>query len=112
MRLTASDVQAARFPVALRGYAEDEVDALLALVIETLREHENRDAAARAEIERLRSALDRCREALVDENLHALRNLYRETEDRMESILQEALDRVEGLLGEVGQAVSEAPPES
>ena len=39
-------------------YAEDEVDALLALVIETLLEYEQKDAAARAEIDRLRSALD------------------------------------------------------
>lgn len=100
MRVTSSDVQAVRFPVTLRGYAEDEVDTLLALVIDTLLDYEQKDAAARAEIDRLRSALDGCREALVTENQRALRDLYRETEGRMREMLDEAVDRAGRIVGE------------
>lgn len=100
MRVSSSDIKAVRFPVTLRGYAEDEVDALLALVIETLLEYEQKDAAARAEIDRLRSALDGCREALVTENQGALRDLYRETESRMREMLDEAVNRAERIVGD------------
>ena len=100
MRLSSSDVQAVRFPVTLRGYAEDEVDALLALVIETLLEYEQKDAEARAEIDRLRSALDGCREALVTENQSALRDLYRATENRMREMLDEAVSKAGRIVGE------------
>lgn len=100
MRVSSSDVQAVRFPVTLRGYAEDEVDSLLALVIETLLEYEQKDAEARAEIDRLRSALDGCREALVTESQSVLRDLYSSTEKRMREMLDEAVDKAERIIGE------------
>ncbi len=104
MRVTANDVEEARFPVTLRGYGEDEVDALLSIVIKTLREHEERREAARAEIARLRSQLDECRERTVDTNLAALRKLHREAESRMRALLGEALARTEQMLEQVGRS--------
>ena len=112
VHVTSSDVQAARFPVTLRGYAEDEVDALLALVIETLRNHEQNEDSSRAEIERLRSALDGCREALVTEGRGALRDLYRETESRMREMLDEAVNRSRRIVEEAlaaGQTILHEP---
>lgn len=104
MRVSSSDVRAVQFAVALRGYAEDEVDALLALVIETLLEYEQRDAEAREELKRLRSALDGCREALVTENLDTLSALHRETEARVRDMLEEAGRMTERIIGEALEA--------
>ena len=100
MRVSSSDVKAVRFPVTLRGYAEDEVDALLTLVINTLVDYEQRDAAARAEIDRLRSALDSCRETLATDSRHALADLYREAETRISVMLDEAVGSAERIVRE------------
>jgi DivIVA domain-containing protein len=47
--LTAADVEAVRFPLALRGYRMDEVDAVLARLAEELAERDRRLAAGAAE---------------------------------------------------------------
>jgi len=40
MRITSNEVQAVKFSVALRGYAADEVDAFLEIVVKTISEYE------------------------------------------------------------------------
>lgn len=47
--LTAADVQAVRFPMALRGYRMEEVDAVLARLAEELADRDRRLAARAAE---------------------------------------------------------------
>lgn len=63
MRLTAHEVDAVKFSVTIRGYAEDEVDAFLDLVAATLGEYESNEAGTSDEVDRLQSALEECRAA-------------------------------------------------
>ena len=62
MRITSNEVQAVKFSVALRGYAADEVDAFLEIVVKTIAEYEGIHDRLQREVKRLREALDECRE--------------------------------------------------
>ena len=62
MRITSNEVQAGKFSVALRGYAADEVDAFLEIVVKTISEYEGLHDRLQREVRRLRDALDECRE--------------------------------------------------
>lgn len=110
MPLSPIDVQQQTFKVALRGYAEDEVDEFLDEVVISLRDFE----------QRLRDAQERI--AVLEEQLSA----NRETEDAMrrtflvaqrtaDAILEEARAESERLLaetrGEVNRVASEQTEE-
>ncbi len=110
MPLSPIDVQQQTFKVALRGYAEDEVDEFLDEVVISLRDFE----------QRLRDAQERI--AVLEEQLSA----NRETEDAMrrtflvaqrtaDAILEEAKAESERLLaetrGEVNRVASEQTEE-
>lgn len=62
MRITSNEVQAVKFSLALRGYAVDEVDAFLEIVVKTISEYEGLHDRLQGEVRRLREALDECRE--------------------------------------------------
>lgn len=103
MRVRSYEVEEVKFPVTIRGYAEDEVDAFLDRVVETIREYERRDAEGRSEVERLRAALDACREAQIEEG--AARGLpYEEAEARLRSLLEEAARASERMVEEALEA--------
>lgn len=122
MRITSSDVEAVKFRVAIRGYAEDEVDNFLDLVIDTMGDYEKREAEAQAEIERLRAALDECVATRLDE-AETSRSLKKQVADvraRMqevveeasrtsERVVEEALRAGEHLLEQVRSAISVTP---
>ena len=106
VRISSSDVEAAKFPVTVRGYAEDEVDAFLDMVTETIGEYEQRDARAHEEIERLRSALDECRDARIGERAtsESLKDRYGEIETRIHDLLEEATRTSERVVEEALEA--------
>lgn len=92
MLVRSYEVEEVKFPVALRGYAEDEVDAFLDRVVETIKEYERSDAERRSEIKRLQAALDECREARIQEGgaADAAQALSEETETRLQDMVKEA----------------------
>ena len=120
MRVRSYEVEEVKFPVTIRGYAEDEVDAFLDRVVETLREYERRDAEGRSEVERLRAALDACREARAAESAAPglpyeeaearLRSLLAEAARASERMVEEALEAGEHLLARIRAAAEDAPP--
>ena len=63
MTLNPLDIQQKTFRVALKGYAEDEVDEFLDEVVMTIREHEQMLADARGDTETLQARLDENRDA-------------------------------------------------
>ena len=124
MRLTAHEVDAVKFSVTIRGYAEDEVDAFLDLVAATLGEYENSDTAARDEIDRLRSALEECRAARLRESRAGAvqatafeevearaKRMVEEAARASERMVEEALEAGEHILDRIRQALRPAPPE-
>lgn len=119
MRITSSDVEAVKFPVTIRGYAEDEVDNFLDLVIETMGDSEKREAEAKVEIDRLRAALDECMTARIEEaeTSRSLKEQVADVRTRMqdvveevtrtsERVLEEALKAGEHILEQVRSAIS------
>ena len=92
MLVRSYEVEEVKFSVALRGYAEDEVDAFLDRVVETIKEYERSDAERRSEIKRLQAALDECREARIREGGAAddAQALSEETETRLHGMVKEA----------------------
>jgi len=58
MRISAEEVREAKFSVALRGYAVDEVDAFLEVVTDTISEYEETRRRHQEEIKCLRSTRD------------------------------------------------------
>ena len=114
MRLSSHEVEAVKFAVTIRGYAEDEVDDFLDLVVATIGEYEQRDIEARDEIGRLRSALDECREARIRESRPSgsltarfgeaearVRNMVEEATRTSERIVEEALEAGEHILDQI-----------
>ena len=96
MLVRSYEVEEVKFPVALRGYAEDEVDAFLDRVVETIKEYERSDAERRSEIKRLQAALDECREARIREGgaADAAQALSEETETRLQDMVKESRPRL------------------
>ena len=92
MLVRSYEAEEVKFSVALRGYAEDEVDAFLDRVVETIKEYERSDAERRSEIKRLQAALDECREARIREGGAAddAQSLSDETETRLHGMVKEA----------------------
>lgn len=125
MRLTAHEVDAVKFSVTIRGYAEDEVDAFLDLVAATLGEYENSDTAASDEIDRLRSALEDCRAAHLRESRSGAipgaslgeveartRTMVEEAARASERMVEEALEAGEHILDRISQVFTTAPAPS
>lgn len=120
MRIRSYEVEEVKFPVTIRGYAEDEVDAFLDRVVETIREYERRDAEGRSEVERLRAALDACREAQIEESSAPgarceeaearLRSLLEEAARASERMVEEALEAGEHLIARIRAAAENASP--
>ena len=121
MRISSSDVEAVKFAVTLRGYAEDEVDAFLDLVAATIGEYELRDVSSRGEIDRLRVALDECREARLAEIAPAgsLTDRSGEVQARIhdmlegaartsERVVEEALEAAEHVLDQVRSVMADS----
>ena len=106
MRLSSHEVEGVKFAVTLRGYAEDEVDALLDLVVATIGEYEDRDAKARSEIERLRSDIDECRKARLLEirGPSSDRDAHVDVENRVAGMLEEAVRTSERVVEEALEA--------
>lgn len=106
MHITSSDVEAVKFPVTIRGYAEDEVDNFLDLVIETMGDHEKREADAKVEIDRLRAALDECMAARLEEaeTSRSLREQVSEVRARMQDVVEEATRTSERVVEEALKA--------
>ena len=131
MRITSSDVEAVKFPVTIRGYAEDEVDNFLDLVIDTMGDYEKREAEAEAEVERLRTALDECMAARLEEaeTSRSLKEQVADVRARMQDVLDEAsrtsermveealkvgdyiLEQLRSLMSVAGDHPRERPPE-
>lgn len=123
MRLSASEVEAVKFSVALRGYAADEVDAFLDVVAKTIEEYEGVRSRSQDEIRRLRSALDECREARIaagvatgsvvtveaDEAVARVRSVIDEAARTSEQMVENVLEAGEHLLDQFRAAVT--PPE-
>ena len=123
MRISSHEVEAVKFAVTIRGYAEDEVDAFLDMVFATIGEYEERDAKARDQLDRLRSALDECREARIRESgtpgsptardgevearLHTMLEEAVRTSDR---IVEEALEAGEHILDQIRTAMTTSSP--
>ncbi len=123
MRISSYEVEEVKFPVTIRGYAEDEVDAFLDRVAAAVKEYEQRDAEARGEIGRLRSALDECREARIRESgapgsstaLHEevearLRGLLDSAARTSERMVEEALEAGEHILHQIRTAMTAPAP--
>jgi len=106
MRITSSDVEAVKFPVTIRGYAEDEVDNFLDLVIDTMGDYEKREAESRAEVDRLRTALDECMAARLEEaeTSRSLGEQVADVRSRMQSMMEEATQTSERVVGEALKA--------
>ena len=106
MRISLHEVEAVKFRVTFRGYAEDEVDTFLDLVVETIGEYERSSFDARTEIDRLRSALDECREARIRESgsSGSLMARFGKAEDRLSSMMEEATRTSERIVEEALEA--------
>ena len=106
MRITSGDVEAVKFPVTIRGYAEDEVDNFLDLVIETMGDYEKREAEAQAEIDRLRAALDECTAARLEEaeTSRSLKEQVSDVRARMQEVVEEATRTSERVVAEALKA--------
>lgn len=106
MRITSSDVEAVKFPVTIRGYAEDEVDNFLDLVIDTMSDYEKRDSEARAEIDRLREALDACVAARLEEaeTSRSFKEQLAEMRTRIQEVVEEATRSSERVVDEALKA--------
>lgn len=106
MRITSSDVEAVKFPVTIRGYAEDEVDNFLDLVIETMGDYEKREAEAKTEIDRLRAALEECMAARLEEaeTSRSLKEQVTDVRARMQDVVEEATRTSERVVGEALKA--------
>ena len=89
MRISSSDVEAVKFPVTIRGYAEDEVDRFLDVVIETMTDYEQREDRTRREIDRLRTELENCRASRLAD-LEGSQSDAPDVEDRVKRMLEEA----------------------
>ena len=106
MRISSSDVEAVKFPVTIRGYAEDAVDNFLDLVIDTIGDYEKRDAETKAEIDRLRAALEKCMAARVegDESSRSLGEQVADARTRIQDVVEEAARTSETLVKEAVRA--------
>lgn len=121
MRITSNEVQAAKFSVALRGYAEDEVDAFLDIVVKTISEYEGLHDRLQREVGRLRSALDECRENRIaegsakartvvtvqaDEAVARVRDMIDEAARTSEQMVENVLEAGEHLLDQFRAAMT------
>ncbi len=104
MRIGSADVEAVKFSVTIRGYAEDEVDAFLDLVVDTITELERRDATSRKEINRLQKALDDCRTGRLADLTSSSRDMSRTAEDRVQAMLDNAAQTSEQIVEEALEA--------
>ena len=106
MRISSHEVEAVKFPVTVRGYAEDEVDSFLDVVFTTIGEYEQHDTKARNEIDQLRSDLDECREARLREigTSGSLADRYGEVEARLNNMLEAAVRTSERIVEEALEA--------
>ena len=121
MRITSNEVQAVKFSVALRGYAEDEVDAFLEIVVKTISEYEGLHDRLQREVGRLRTALDECRENRIaegsakartavtvqaDEAVARVRDMIDEAARTSEQMVENVLEAGEHLLDQFRAAMT------
>ena len=120
MRITSNEVHAVKFSVALRGYAADEVDAFLEIVVKTVAEYEELHDRLQREVKRLRDALDECRESRIaggpakaqtvtvqaDEAVAQVRSMIDEAARTSEQMVENVLEAGEHLLDEFRAAMT------
>ncbi|MDE0370291.1 MAG: DivIVA domain-containing protein [bacterium] len=121
MRITSNEVQAVKFSVALRGYAENEVDAFLDIVVKTVSEYEGLHDRLQREVGRLRAALDECRESRIaegsgkartvvtvqaDEAVARVRDMIDEAARTSEQMVENVLEAGEHLLDQFRAAMT------
>ena len=121
MRITSNEVQAVKFSVALRGYAADEVDAFLEIVVKTISEYEGLHDRLQREVGRLRAALDECRENRIaegsakdrtvvtvqaDEAVARVRDMIDEAARTSEQMVENVLEAGEHLLDQFRAAMT------
>lgn len=95
MALTPIDVQQKTFKIALRGYAEDEVDTFLDEVVISLREHEQRLNDANERISLLEDQLKANRE--TDD---AMRRTFVAAQRTADAIVNEAREEADRMLAD------------
>ncbi|MCY4620843.1 MAG: DivIVA domain-containing protein [bacterium] len=121
MRITSNEVQAVKFSVALRGYAADEVDAFLEIVVKTVADYEGIHDRLQSEVKRLREALDECRETRIaagpakaqtvvtvqaDEAVARVRDMIDEAARTSEQMVENVLEAGEHLLDQFRAAMT------
>ncbi len=126
MRITSNEVQAVKFSVSLRGYAADEVDAFLEIVVQTIAEYEGIHDRLQREVKRLREALDECRESRIaegpakaqtvvtvqaDEAVARVRDMIDEAARTSEQMVENVLEAGEHLLDQFRAAMTPAEPQ-
>ncbi len=115
MRVTADEVREIKFSVALRGYAPDEVDSFLDVVVDTLSEYEAYRSRSRKRLGELESTINRIVTGQsaddrgdADETVVGVRSMVEEAARVSEQMVEQALEVGEHLLEELRKLLAEA----